>query len=167
MYNFAKLSQGSQQFVGKLQAGPTVNVAVARAVAAILPLPTFAVENPEAQYKDTCAEAVNLLVSDIGEVTVLNFGEVVDLTRQLWLARYFTLNPLEHNYGKDGDAMACFMGFSHVISPAICKVVWDAGIELVSTVNGFAKVVREIQQLEKPGEVVSAREVAMLTPRVR
>lgn len=166
MYNFAKLSQTSQIFVGTLKASTETNVAVAKAIAAFLPLPTFVVDNPAAQYKDTCSLTAANLVSDISEVTVINYREVLERTRELWLARYYTLNPLEHNYAKDGDPMACFLGINHVLSTEVCKVVWDGGTELITKINGFAQIIRELSTITR-SEDSPTENHAMLAPRIK
>lgn len=168
MYNFAKLTEGSQRFVNTLKASDIVNIAAAKAIANSLALPTFPVDNAEEQYRDTCAQAAKNLASEISEVTVIKFSDVLEYTRQLWLARYYTLNPLEHNFAKVGNPIACFMGFAHVLPPALCDAICaDTDKCLVTMVNGFTQIVRELNTTRTASDQsVNSDDIKMLTPRV-
>lgn len=144
MYNFSKLSQPSQLFVTTLTLGDIANIAAAKAIANVLAVPSFTVNSTQEQFSATCRDQANLMVSALNEVAAIKYDEVLELTRVFWTMRYYAAHPLEHLTVKEGDAIACFLGVAQTLPDNVCKVICENKACVVDAVNGFARILREI-----------------------
>jgi hypothetical protein len=153
MYNFSKLSQASQLFVTGLKPGDVSNIAAAKAIANALPLPSFVVSSLQEQFNTTCRDQANMLTSALNEVAVIKYSEVIELVRSFWSMRYNAVHPQEHLTFKDGDAIACFMGVAQSIPANVCKTICDNQCDVIDALNGFARILRELNVPAQPDEV--------------
>ena len=68
--------------------GTVVAAAVASAVASTLPLPTEAVQSPEAHFNAMQALKARETIGAFNDVAVLNYEQACSLVRKFWLLRY-------------------------------------------------------------------------------
>lgn len=157
MYNISKLSEMSRTFVSTLRVGPCTNLAVAKAVANHLALPSGPVEDPEFHYREVHYGTARQLVSDLNEVTVINARDVLELVQSFWKARYGIAYPARVQPLNQTETCYAFFGYGIFVSEGVKCEIEKGGNQLIKQLNGFTAVLLDLTATPE----TAAQEVAL------
>lgn len=158
MYNVAKLSPESKAFLSNL---PTINkgnqevtlLALAKAVANVLNLPSSPVENPPVFYSHSVYTEAREIISLINELTVIDLGRAKELVKTHWVIRYNILFPRTKIFVTSSlPSESHFMGFGSLLSPKDSAFIQGNTETLVDCLNGFSKMLQEMSAEDLPVE---------------
>lgn len=98
MATISLLNAESIEFVNKLASNNqgkslAVSIGIAKAISAVLPLPSSPVESPEQQYRLTCSITALMLLSRINELVLVDTTTIEAYIRKFYLARYYAAHP--------------------------------------------------------------------------
>lgn len=145
MYLVTKLSQASQTFINQLGSGDLTQIALAKAIANKLPLPSQEVTDASEYFATNCSKSVKESVSTINELIVVDTKNVLDMVATFFKARLATLFPADKLYCiGETDCESDFFGYSSSISPELLAKCKTNSKQLVMLVNGFTVVLKEI-----------------------
>ena len=164
MYNVSKLSSDSKQFLQNISSTSNNNqevvlMAISKAVANELALPSSQVENPTEFYLNTVYTAVRNLISTINEMIVFDLNRAQEVIKTFWLVRYNILYPRKKLFLTNSViSESHFFGFSSLLSPTDATFIQQNTNLLLVVCNGFSQMISEIGGTESvtPIEIVNA-----------
>lgn len=94
--------------------GPLVAAAVATCVSRHLPIPTTAVQDPVSTFIDQVGTDVRTAISAVNEGVVFDTRYALELTRQLWLVRYYSAHPRLLPMSVEGNPLDFFCSMAEI-----------------------------------------------------
>jgi len=150
MYNTSKLSPQTLEFIQKLSAQATTNrevvpMALSRAIAAKLPLPSGELLTPAEYYATDVTPATRELISTFSDIIAVDCDRCLELVRTFWLIRYKSAFPSATVFACcDIPTESSFLGYGSTLSSPDIKFIQDNTIALCIHFNGFAKMIQDI-----------------------
>lgn len=154
MYNLAKLSDASNQFIQSLSSvaagnSELVAMAVARAVSAILPLPSAELKVPGDYYTSDVLIKAREHVSTISDLISFDTTRAFELTKTFWSVRYKAAFPSNEIYSTFNQGTESeFLGFGSVLAESDVLFIKANTQKLISFYNSIALIFKEIYCLE-------------------
>lgn len=159
MYTSSKISPQTKDFILKVPEVSKSNqelvaMALAKAVANELPLPSSAVELATEFYLNSTYVNTRDLLSAINEIVVVDLSRVQELVKTFWLIRYNILFPRKKLFQTNQIVSEShFFGFSSLLSPTDAVFIQQNTLALIILANGFSNLICEITSSEvKVGE---------------
>lgn len=155
MYNVSKLSNDSKAFLQNLPLVTKSNqeitvMALAKAVANELPLPSSPVESVSDFYLQTVYASVRDAVSVLNELVVVDLNRAQELVKTFWLVRYNVLFPRKKLFLTNAIVSEShFFGFSSFLSPDDAIFIQANTITLLQVCNGFSQMISEMNVSEE------------------
>lgn len=120
-----------------------MSFALATALITKLPLPTVAVDNKNNYYQGNCFTIVSAIANQFNEKIVVDYDTVVNFTKNVWSARYFTLhNDLDFiNYGNHSFFDSLF-GVNNFISDEDYQFVNQFKESILTISNVIKKLIK-------------------------
>ncbi|MGI9211349.1 MAG: hypothetical protein ACR2HF_02655 [Methylococcaceae bacterium] len=99
MTRLASLSKDSLELINRLSSNdqgrsPLVTIALAKALSILLPLPTAPTEAPEQLFRVQCSISVDMALSRLNELVLVNLADIRTYVRQFYLLRYYNAFPM-------------------------------------------------------------------------
>lgn len=154
MYNASKLSSETKNFLQNIQLTSKGNqeiimMALSKAVANELVLPSSPVENVSEFYLHTTYTNVRNTISHINELVVVDVNRAQELIKTFWLIRYNILFPRKRLFLSNAvKSESHFFGFSSLLSPADAIFIQENTMTLLPVCNGFSQMIDEINIVE-------------------
>ena len=135
-----------QKINSELATKPEVLImALARAVAARLWLPSAATNAASEYFATDCTKQVRNIISCVSDAIAFDAQAVVEMTRTLWLIRYKCAYPADIIYDVPGACSeASFLGYGAVISPVQIKFIQDNNTDLIMAQNNFSRIINDL-----------------------
>ena len=157
MFQQQQLSQQSRLFIQNVHlASPgkseLISIAVARAIAWKLALPTMETSAPSVFYLESHDTAVRETLSRLNEMLVVDIPAILELTKQFWSMRYVIAFPPAYAIGTEADPMATLLGYSNSLSQDTIETMKFNTDTLLPWVNGFTRVFIDLGIFGKPTE---------------
>lgn len=158
------LDARAQGFVTKMVSTGLSNssdssLALARYLAYKLPVSTEQIDNIDNYFRTNHLLGITTLVSDINELMVLDYEEVFDLTRNLYMFRYATAQGCMPAVSpSETDKMGGFLGLHRHLSPKYCSIIVEDPVKLTFTVQEYKHLCERLLSKKVPssGTVVKA-----------
>lgn len=146
MKNFDQLSIADKRFF--IQAGSAVGkerkifeIALARAVAYSVTVPTTPTENPSEYFQDQILNGALGVVYQINERVVIDVAFVETMLRKCWLARYTQLHP-GFLFGEENYGIRLFLGVAEIFSKDEADFIADNSVAIAKQYNSIYSVTR-------------------------
>lgn len=94
--------------------GALVAAAVATCVSRHLPIPTSAVQDPVSAFIEQFSTDVRAAISTVNEGVVFDTRYASELTRQMWLVRYYSAHPRLLPMAVDGNPLDFFCSMAEI-----------------------------------------------------
>ena len=147
MYGTSKLGPRSVSFLNSLAGTPSELVALAlgRAIAVNLNIPTAEVKSAPEFYKETTLNEARSLISQTSDLFAFDIERVKETVRVFWMVRYFAAFPQKKLYGAGAiPTESVFLGYGNVISAAELIFIEQNTNKLVILFNGFSEILGEM-----------------------
>lgn len=150
MYAISKLSTDSQRFVNFLASGDRsrsllTSIAIGKALAKTVSLPTAEVDNLEQFYKSVVLIDLQTKLSTLNELAVVDVNTALDYTYRFYAVRYYSAFPKRTVFcPRNETALADFMGLSLALDPKATETISAQPMELTNLHNGFVQFFEEI-----------------------
>lgn len=155
MYTSSKLSNETKSFIQNIpqiskNSQEVVAVALAKAVANELPLPSAPVESAVEFYLNTTYMNTRTLISAVNELAVVDLTRVQELVKTFWLVRYNVLFPRKKLFQTNQIVSEShFFGFSSILSPTETLFIQENSQLLILLTNGFTSLITDITVSEE------------------
>lgn len=149
MYLITKLSQTTVNYMnglGSTNASRSVPVtlSVARVIADSLSLPSSKVDSIHEFYSDSFLQEVNVTVSMINEIVVIDTNGVLDLVEKLYQARYSVAFGDVLPFLRSAEtAVLDFFGISKTVEDGMSKVIAENAALINEAVLRFKQLIAE------------------------
>lgn len=99
MSRLASLSKDSLELINRLSSNdqgrsPLATIALAKALSALLPFPSAPIDSPEQLFRVQCSIPVDLTLSRLNELVLVNIADIRTYVRQFYLLRYYSAFPM-------------------------------------------------------------------------
>ena len=142
-------SAEGQQFLSFLSNGIRpralhTSIAIAKAIADSLILPTSQVEDPDGLFRTMCSIDANSKLSPINELVPLDIETIISYIPKFWKVRYYTMFPRYPIECWDNDAsLIKLFGLGYAIDLETVKVIRDNFVDLANTYNKVHLLINE------------------------
>jgi hypothetical protein len=149
-YIVAKLSADTQKFVSTLATGDrsrslVTTLAIAKALASELNLPSSRVESLEQIYRTTCQIVVEQKAAVLNELAAIDYRSVLDYVYRFYSTRYNIVFPRDSVYCCAPEtAVEDFLGVSFALDKSAIDAIRSNPIELTRVHNECVKFFKEI-----------------------
>ena len=152
MLQVTKLSADTRTFLNGLASGGRsrnlmTSIALGRALANTLSMPSSPVEDLRSFYRTTLQLGVQEKVSDINELIVVDCDAVLDYTYRFYAFRYGAAYPSGKIFCNLQETIVSdFLGAGMVLDQASLDAIKAFPVQLTSVVNGFIQCFQELSQ---------------------
>jgi hypothetical protein len=148
MNNLTKLTEKSRNFILKVSPSKLASLALAKAIANTLQLPTFEVKNKNLHYIEKCSAQATMLLSEVNEMCVFNTRQLEETIKDFWLVRYSVAFPPKL-IAPNTNAVFSLLGIQGVLSKDCEEAIASAGPEIITLLNGFMLLLEEIKAIDE------------------
>lgn len=152
MLAITKLSADTQGFLNYVASGSRnrsllTSIAIARALANTLSLPSAPVEDLRNFYRTTLLINIQEKISDLNELALIDCDAILDYTSRFYSFRYNAAYPAATIFcAKPETAVSDFLGASMVLDETTLELIKSAPVDLTRLTNGFILFFTEINQ---------------------
>lgn len=146
-----KLSDDSRNFLSSVNSafGKDKNallLALSKAIANRLTLPTSPVNDIEEYYIMSNLEAVRKLIGTINEICILDIDSTQQLIKDFWVMRYKVVHGSNYliSANTTHGVLASFMGFADAAGTVVVDTVANSGSAILNYLYNFNKVISEL-----------------------
>lgn len=156
MYNLSKLNSESCHFLTTItkQSGDLkelTNLAIAKAIANRVDIPTSRVQSPKACYIDTVMAQVRCIVSDLSDCITFDAQLVAEYVCVFWTARYSMAFPPLIVFTGVEDSESYFMGYGNIIAPKEISLMRNNSECLTNMLNAMTSILCQLHD-DQPSE---------------
>ena len=148
MNHITQLSEKSRNFILKVSPNKVTCLALAKAIANTLALPTFEVANKNTHYIEKCATQARDFLSDVNEMCVFNTRQLEEMIKEMWMLRYSCAYPPKFITGATSPVFA-FMGVHTALSKDTQESITALTGDITGLLNGFTLLLEEIKEIHK------------------
>lgn len=148
MKHLTQLTDKSRSFILRVSPNKLACLALAKAIANQLPLPTFEVANKNIHYLEKCSSASKDMISEVNELCVFNTRQIEELVKELWITRYSCAYPTKIVTGSYAPALS-FLGAHASMSRENEQLVLSAPVDIINLLNGFTLLLEELKSLSQ------------------
>lgn len=125
----------------------TTSIAIAKALADTLPLPSGKVDSIEFLFNSSFAIEASSDLSTLNEITPVDCSTIQDYVLRFYKTRYAIVHaPMAVFAFNPTTAVADFFGISSVIDEDTAKLIADAPTEVSRTYNGTRRFLEELDK---------------------
>ena len=146
-----KLSDDSRNFLNSVNSafGKDKNallLALSKAIANRLTLPTSPVNDIEEYYIMSNLESVRKLIGTINEICILDIDSTQQLIKDFWVMRYKVVHSSNYllSANTTHGVLASFMGFADAAGTVVVDTVANSGNAILNYLYNFNKVISEL-----------------------
>lgn len=146
-----KLSDDSRNFLNSVNSafGKDKNallLALSKAIANRLTLPTSPVNDIEEYYIMSNLESVRKLIGTINEICILDIDSTQQLIKDFWVMRYKVVHGSNYllSANTTHGVLASFMGFADAAGTVVVDTVANSGNAILNYLYNFNKVISEL-----------------------
>lgn len=152
MFAITKLSPETQEFLNYVASGSRnrsrlTSIAIGRALANTLNLPSCVVEDLQAFYRTNLLINVQSQVSDLNELSLIDVDTVLDYTYRFYAFRYEIAYPKRRMFcQKPETAVIDFLGANFALDEATMEMIAAAPVDVTKLYNSFVQFFQELNQ---------------------
>lgn len=122
-----------------------VSIAIGKAIASSLSMPSSGVADVEQLYKTMHLINVQNTLSEINEMVVLDTDAILSYVSKFFAVRYAMLSPSMTVFCMNSEtALEDFMGISQVMDQATIAAIREKPVELTAVHNGIVKLLAQL-----------------------
>ncbi len=155
MFQQQQLSQQSRAFIQNAHTvspgnSEQLSIAVSRAIAWKLALPTMETIHPGVSYLEMHDDTVRKTLSILNELLIIDITTILDITKQFWSMRYAVAFPSAYAISTEANPMAAILGHGNSLSQDVLDALGKDPASMLTMVNGFTRVLADLGACNAP-----------------